>query len=200
MAITQVVIPANLGQTIKPNAIAANKFDVNLDNDTLQQVAGVISVKTTSPTLDAMVKSFETTTAVSYNPLTKTITYTDEDGGVTNLDLSALALDVYVSGSSYNASTMVLTLTDTNGATPDVVLNLADLKQVAYTDSATVDFSGTGETATPLTASVKIDATPGNLVTSTATGIQVTPLAVTSLATTELVDAFSNIHVGYIFP
>jgi hypothetical protein len=200
MAITQVVIPANLGQTIKPNHFVANKYDVNIDNDTLQQVAGVISVNTTSSTLDAMIKSFETTTSVSYSPLTKVITYTDEDGGTTNIDLSALAVDVFVDGASYSPSTMVLTLTDNSGTTPDITLNLSDLKQVAYVDSATVDFSGTGETATPLTASVKIGSTAGNLVTASASGIEVLPTAITALATVELVDAFSNIHVGYIFP
>jgi hypothetical protein len=201
MAITQVVIPQNLGTTIKPNHLVANKYDVQIDNDTLTaNGTGLISVNTTSSTLDAMVKAFETTTSISYNPATKSITYNNEDGISTVLDLSALALDIFVSGSTYNAGTMILTLTDTNPNTAPITINLADLKQVAYTDSATVDFSGTGETASPLTASVKIDPAPTNLINSSANGIQVLPTGVTNLATVELVDAFSNIHIGYIFP
>jgi hypothetical protein len=91
----------------------------------------------------------ETVTALSYAPATKVISYTDEAGNVTALDLSALAVDIYVNGATFDAGTGVLTLTDVDGTTPDVVVNLAALK-ATWTDNAdgTFTYSQAGSTYT----------------------------------------------------
>lgn len=56
MAIKQVVTPLNLGPTIKPSAITANKYDVNIDNATLVvNGSGVISTALDPAKVDALV-------------------------------------------------------------------------------------------------------------------------------------------------
>lgn len=56
MAIKQVVTPLNLGPTIKPSAITANKYDVNVDNVTLVvNGSGVISTALDPAKVDALV-------------------------------------------------------------------------------------------------------------------------------------------------
>lgn len=150
--------------------------------------------------LTALVKQLETLTILDYDPATKKISFTDEDEVVTELDLSDLAKDTFIETVTYDPTASTLTLTYNDATIPDILVDLKDLKQVVTEDSDTVEFSGTGETATPLIATVKIDPATTNLITSTADGVQVTPEAVTDLASVELVDAFSNIHIGYIFP
>lgn len=89
---------------------------------------------------DSKLKLVETVTALSYAPATKIISYTDEAGNTSTLDLSALAVDIYVNGATFDAGTGVLTLTDVDGTTPDVVVNLAALK-ATWTDNADGTFT-----------------------------------------------------------
>ena len=203
--ITHVVVPSDLGQTIKPAGIIAGKYDVNIDNDTLKQTAGVIGVNTAtsagkSAALEAMVKAFETTTTLAYNSTTKVITYTNEDGAVVNIDLSTLAVDVFVNGATYDAGTMILTLTDNSGTTPDVTINLSELKKVATSPSNSVTWTGTGEAASPLVANIKLDPSLNNLVTVSAAGVMVDKTALIGLATVELKNAFGTTSLGFIYP
>lgn len=136
--------------------------------------------------LTSIVQLAETNTTLTYNPATKHLVYTNEDGTVSDLDLSALAVDVFVNGANYNASTMVLTLTDNSGTTPDVVINLADLKQVVTQATNSILFSGTGESGSPLQADLKVDALVGNLLKVTAAGVKVDPADVVALTTNTL--------------
>lgn len=204
--ITHVVVPTDLGPTIKPAGISANKYDVNIDNDTLKQNAGVISVNTSttlgtkSAALEAMVQAFETTTTLAYNSTTKVISYTNEDGTIVTIDLSSLAVDVFVNGATYDAATMVLTLSDNSGTTPNITINLSELKKVATSGSNSVTWTGTGETASPLVASIKLDPSLNNLITVSAAGVMVDKTALLGLATVELKNAFGTTSLGFIYP
>lgn len=56
MAIKQVVTPSNLGLTIKPGHLAANKYDVNIDGVTIvADASGVISTALDPAKVDALV-------------------------------------------------------------------------------------------------------------------------------------------------
>jgi len=77
----------------------------------------------------------ETVTSLAYSAATKVLTFKDEAGNSTALDLSALAADIYVNGATFNAGTGILTLTDNDGASPDVVVDLSAYK-VGVTDNA----------------------------------------------------------------
>jgi len=103
---TNVVTVPNLGNDFDIGVIEANKIHLNIDGTTLvRSVAGVISVNPTAlattnalsnpsaanltstvnavaSTLDLtpLVQAAETLTSISYNALTKVLTYTDEDG------------------------------------------------------------------------------------------------------------------------
>lgn len=201
---TQIVLLNNLGKTLKPAHTTPGKIDVQLDQTTLKVDAnGIISVNTAtgageSAALKALIRAQETATTMAYNAVTKVLTYTNEKAVVATIDLSALALDVYVNGGSYNASTMALTLTDSSGTTPDIVINLAELKQVAKSSSNTVTITGTGETLTPLIAEVKIDPI-ANVITQSAAGIKVSAASVAALATVDVQDAF-GVSIFTAFP
>lgn len=79
-------------------------------------------------------------TSLGYVAGTKVLSYTDEAGNVTSIDLSALAADIYVNGATFNAGTGVLTLTDNDGTSPDVVVDLSAYK-VAWTDNGDGTFT-----------------------------------------------------------
>ena len=78
-------------------------------------------------------KQAETLTTLAYNTTTKALAYTAENGGVTTIDLSALAIDITVTGATYVASTGVLTLLEAGGSS--VVIDLSTLKAVVSTNS-----------------------------------------------------------------
>lgn len=81
----------------------------------------------------AVIQANETTTALSYNAGTNILTYTDEDGNATNIDLSALTTDVFVNGGSINGAGQLI-LTDNDGGTADITIDLS-----AYINSVTED-------------------------------------------------------------
>lgn len=81
-------------------------------------------------------KLAETVTSLAYNSGTTTLTFTDEDGGVTNIDLAALTTDIYVNGASLSGDTLILT--DNDGETPNVVVDLS-----SFRGSVTVNGNGT---------------------------------------------------------
>lgn len=83
----------------------------------------------------------ETVTSLTYDPVTKFLHFTDEAGAAHTLDLSALAIDVNVTGATWNATTGVLTLTEDDGG-PTVTVDLSTLKAVNTSSSVT----GNGDT------------------------------------------------------
>lgn len=82
----------------------------------------------------ADIQANETTTSLAYDAGTTTLTYTDEDGTATPIDLSALTTDIYVTGATITAG--ILTLTDNDSGTADVTVDLT-----AYVNSVVEDES-----------------------------------------------------------
>ena len=218
----QVITPGNLGNEFDLGVLEANKIHVKLDG-TLQRNVGTgeIGLNPASTTnvlaavapnlsstvngvvatvdLTALVQATETLTSLSYNALSKVLTYTDEDGVAQALNLSTLATDIYVNGGNYNAATGVLTLTDNDGGTGDVTINLQDLKIVVTAPSNSISFTGTGEASSALVANLVVDPLAGNLLAVTAAGVKVDPADVKALATVDVQDAF-GVHQFYAFP
>lgn len=155
--------PATLPLTVTLSSPGAANLQANVNGN----LSNVLD-------LTPLVLTAETNTTLTYNPATKTLTYINEDGVVATIDLSALATDIFVSGGSFDAATMVLTLTDNDGTTPDIVINLADLKQVVTAASSTITFSGTGEASNPLQATLNLDPATGNLLSMSVNGLLVT--------------------------
>lgn len=179
IAATKLQADLGAGLMFNGNAIAADPatlpLTVTLANPSAANLqAGVNGNLSNLLDLTALVQTAETTTSLTYNPATKALTYTNEDGVVATIDLSALAMDIYVNGASYNASSMVLTLTDNDASTPDIVINLADLKQVVTAASSVIAFSGTGEASSPLQATLNLDTATGNLLSMSVNGLLVT--------------------------
>lgn len=224
---TQVVTPGNLGNEFDLGVLEANKIHVKFDGTSIVRDLGTGIVSAVAPgttntlaavapnltstvngvaatvDLTALVQATETLTSMSYNALTKVLTYTDEDGVVQNLDLSTLATDIYVNGGNYNAATGVLTLTDNDGGTGDVTINLQDLKIVVTAPSNSIAFTGTGEASSALVANLVVDPMVGNLLAVTATSAAVDPAGVLAIsvaaATVDVQDAF-GVHQFYAFP
>ena len=69
----------------------------------------------------------QTVTSFTYDPVTTTLSFVDEAGNTTTVNLAALTSDIFVNGAAFDPASLVLTLTDNGGATPDVTVNLASL-------------------------------------------------------------------------
>ena len=117
---------------------------------------------------------------LSFDSGTGVLTLTLGDATTKTVNLAVLAADKFLQGSSYNATTKELTLTMTDAST--YVVDLSDLVKITSSDSSTVGFSGEGTSASPLTASVKVSSTSGNLLTTDANGLFVSGSGLTSSA------------------
>ena len=159
-----IVEVSNLGTEFNTSV---NPIVLNLDPTISKLPSGALKANVTSSLsgstltmngtpidLGPAIKAGETLTVMAYDPALKKISYTAENGAVAVIDLSSLATDVYITGASLDAATMVLTLTDNSATTPDIVLNLAELKKVATSNTGSVSFTGTGEASSPLVANV----------------------------------------------
>lgn len=114
----------------------------------------------------------ETLTALSYNATTTVLTYTDEAGNASTIDLSALTTDLYITGASFNATTTVLTLSDADGVSPDVTVDLSTLKGT-LTDNAdgTYTYTSGAQTVTFDTRRANVSVDAGNVLTLGADGL-----------------------------
>ena len=102
----------------------------------------------------------ESLTSLTYDGTNTTLTFTDENGVVSNIDLSALTSDIFVNGATYNAASTTLTLSDNDPATPDVVVDLSTLRSIITPDLATGSWShddGNGTVQTILSTSSDAD-------------------------------------------
>jgi hypothetical protein len=181
------VVGANLASTV--NGIAATIPIASIAPPTTHtatiagsNITSVVNGVAATVDLTPLVKAAETTTILNYNAATKSLSYTDEDGTVSVIDLSALAVDVNLSSGAYDPATFVLTLTDSDGSL--VTVNLADLKKTITANSTSLTLTGTGEASSPLKADLLIDPIAGNPLTVTAAGVKVTIPPVVIPATT----------------
>jgi len=69
-------------------------------------------------------------TSLSYNTVTKMLSYTDELAAVSNVDLSAFAADIYVNAATFNAATGILSLSDTSAGTPVINIDISALRSI----------------------------------------------------------------------
>lgn len=117
----------------------AGPYTLTLDNTFSETVTTLTNVlPTTDPVslntnnligtytneIAATVNIYETTTDLSYNSGTYELTYIDESGNSTVLDLSALTTDIYIEDADFTGT--VLTLTDNLGN--DIIIDLATLQ------------------------------------------------------------------------
>lgn len=109
------------------------------------------------------VQAAETTTTLTYNSTTKVLTYTNEDGVVQNVDLAALATDIYVNGGTFNSATMTLTLTDNDAGTPPITIPLGSLASQVTVNNATSEVTHTSGSGT-VTPFRRVSADSNNLV------------------------------------
>ena len=219
MATTNIVTLPNLGNDFNIGVIEANKIHLNVDGTSIIRDAGtgVLSVSPaglsisndlafggTSLTstvngqeatvdLTALVQKAETLTSMTYDTNTKMLAYADEHGGLTSVDLSALAVDIFVNGASFDAASLVLTLTDTDAGTPDVTVDLSTLK-VTLTDNGDGTFTiAQGANSYTFDTKEGVSADAGNLLLA---GTDAKPLlnpgAVRALLDVEVKDAFGN--------
>ena len=187
-----LVFNGNLIELAALPVTLSNPTDANLQADVNGNMSNVLD-------LTPAVKFAETKTTITYAPATKILTYTGEDGIPANIDLSALAMDIFVNGGTYNAATMVLTLTDNDGTTPDIMIALSELKTITTAASDTITFSGDGSDANPLTADLVVDPLAGNLLKTSAAGAKVDPADVIALATYDA-QSLQGVHLFYAFP
>lgn len=99
--------------------------------------------------------------------------YRDEVGTTTtrSVDLSSAFVDVNVSNTTFDPNTYILTTVETDGSTHTV--NLSELIKINVVDSTSIDFSGDGTAATPLTGSVKKSPNVGNILQLLSNGLYV---------------------------
>lgn len=69
----------------------------------------------------------QTVTSLTYDNTASKLSFKDEAGNTTVIDLAALAADIYVNGAAFDPASLVLTLKDNNAGTPDVTVDLSKL-------------------------------------------------------------------------
>lgn len=82
----------------------------------------------------SVIKDNETTTALTYVAGTQTLSFTDEDGGVNDIDLSALTSDLRVDGASVDAAGVLTFTVNDAGVATDFTVDLS-----TYVNSVTDD-------------------------------------------------------------
>ena len=118
MAVNDLVTGGNLGPEFQIGTNVPNQITINTDGTSVIR-DGVTGELSSPPGV------------MTYVPGTATLTYTDGQGGVQNIDLSGLTTDIYVDGGTYDPNTMILTLTDNDAGTPDVTVDLSGLLGVS---------------------------------------------------------------------
>lgn len=178
-----VIVKSNLGNDFALDTVN-KKVHVNVDADTLlrDSATGILSAK-------------GKVTNLTWDNVTKVITYVNENNVNQTIDLSQFTTDINVSGGTFDPVTTVLTLTQDDGG-PDIDIDLAALARSSTIDSSTVAFDGDGSSGDPLTATVKVSATAGNSITVNSDGLYVAaqeplvPLATSSA--TVAIDGVTN--------
>lgn len=145
---------------------------------------------------------------------TSKIVTTLMDGSNVEIDVSALAKDIHVSGASFDAETLTLTLTQESG--DPVTVNLGELTKTTTSNTQSITLTGDGTKLNPLKGDVNISVEPGNKLSIKSDGLYATGVTATELAgtglkvdagklaidnanvfTVELQDAFGT-KIGYI--
>lgn len=182
-----VIVPSNLGKTIKPGAIEPNKFDVQLKStDFVVETDG--SIRLADSIVNNAGKGVKSI-ALQQGAGTSKLVFTLADDSTQEVDVSALATDVSVTGGTLNAESLQLTLKQDDGG-PDVVIDLSKLTETTTSDSTSVTLTGNGTKSSALTAVVKVSATANNKLRVESDGLYAEGVTATDLVGTGLkVDA-----------
>lgn len=176
----RVVVPSDLGETIKMGAKEANKYDVDVSK--LDLPAGVDSLELNGTTLT--VKTAKGDKSVDLAPM-----------------LPAITAELFLKNVERNGNDLVFTVGEQGNTTHDRTLrvSVADFL-TTVTDNETL--TGNGTTAQPL--GVKVSTTQvGNLIKKNSDGIYVSPSDLPKPTaeprTIRLVNASGQTVVGYIY-
>lgn len=111
----------------------------------------------------------ETLTSLTYAPLTNTLTYTDENGAVSNIVLPA---DRFLASASYDPNTNLLTLTLSDSST--VVVDLSDIigsGNLTPGNSSVTVTGGTNALVANASVQVAVSAAVGNAIALNVDGL-----------------------------
>lgn len=118
MSTQPIVTVPNLGPEFELGTTVASQITIAVDGQTVVRDAGTGELS--SPV-----------TSLTYDNTSTTLSFLDEEGNTTTIDLSSLTTDIFVNGGSFDAATSTLTLTDNDAATPDVTIDLSTLLGVS---------------------------------------------------------------------
>lgn len=104
------------------------------------------------------------TAALRFNQVTDVLTFTDNKGVDTLIDLSQFAVDIHVTGGTFDPTTTLLVLQTNDPQNPTLTVNLGDLAKSSVGNTATVHLAGDGSASNPLLASAQVSELPDNLV------------------------------------
>lgn len=158
-----VIVPANIGNTIKAHHLAANKYDVQIDGTTIKATAsGELSVDTTS--LNVVIVSADAGQVLTAG----------SDGGA------------YIDNEAIQDAVGDLVISATDGLTYDDALNSlsAAVASAMGTDTDSIAMGvSLNAGVLNITAKVKIDPSANNLITLTSNGLMVDSAAVAASTT-----------------
>lgn len=123
-------------------------------------------------------------TRMSWDNTTSEITFTDQNGNVTTIDLSQFLTDIHITGAAFDPVTAQLTLTPNDPAQPDVVVDLAALAKTSTEDTPTISMLGDGSPGNKLRANARASQIVGNRLQMQPDGLYV-PAALDSVATAD---------------
>lgn len=186
--ISNIIVRSNLGADFALDT--TNKLvHVNIDGTTIKRdtVTGVLTA-ISGPSLDegdlltpgsdglpyldiAAIHAAETLVSLTGSKSTGApiLTFTNQAGTVSTIDLASLVTDLNVDGGSFDPLTTVLTLTQVEG--PAITVNLGDLAKSSTANTTSATISGDGSAASPLSVAVKVSASAGNAVSTNVDGL-----------------------------
>lgn len=179
MATNDLVVGSNLGP----------EFEIGTGPDTTKITVKVDQVGVLRDPVTGQLSS--PPGVLTFDNVTKIVTYTDGQGNTQNIDLSQFTTDVYVDGGSFDVATSTLVLTDNDGTTPDVTVDLSTLLGVsADVTNALTDGTDGKPFLAPTAFNVSTDA--NNLLANGADDKPFLDCASVKTCTTTCNDVFGN--------
>ncbi|HQU96597.1 MAG TPA: hypothetical protein PLO39_10650, partial [Saprospiraceae bacterium] len=119
------------------------RLSLSVVNDSLRvDVVNIITGSTVSTSyIDNVINQPDVLTTLAYNSTTHTLTYTDENGGTTNLPLDVATM-------TYNATTNTITYTAEDGAVTNIVLPVETVTTLVNNGDGTLTYTSEDGTVT----------------------------------------------------
>ncbi|MBS9779187.1 MAG: hypothetical protein KGV51_01035 [Moraxellaceae bacterium] len=184
METEHIVIPQNLGKTIKMNAIDTDKYDVNLGSDfVVNNETGAISLADNAE---------NHLTGGRLKPNTTIVELTMKSGSKFNIDIGDIipnhVADIFLSNVALNGSNLQLTVANGNGEGQDKVISVDVSDLIPVTTQGSIQ--GDGTTENPIKIKIK---TP--ILLDTPEG-----LCIDKSKLVKLVDTTGKVELGYLLP